>query len=76
MSFACGPDNRMLHETGWSVRRRKDGRTEWIPPPNLDTGQARINFYHHPERYLIPDEAGGDGDHDGDGDDDGIYSPR
>jgi hypothetical protein len=75
MSFACGPDNRMLHETGWSVRRRKDGRTEWIPPPNLDTGQARINFYHHPERYLIPDEADDD-DGDGDGDDDGVYSPR
>jgi len=47
--------------------------TVWIPPPNLDTGQARINFYHHPERYLIPDEADDAG---GDGDDDGIYSPR
>jgi hypothetical protein len=59
MSLTCGPDNRLLHETGWTVRKRKDGRTEWIPPPNLDTGQARINFYHHPERYLIPDDDDG-----------------
>jgi hypothetical protein len=58
MSLTCGPDNRLLHETGWTVRKRRDGRTEWIPPPNLDTGQARINFYHHPERYLIPDDDG------------------
>ncbi|KAB7756114.1 hypothetical protein MPHL21000_12685, partial [Mycolicibacterium phlei DSM 43239 = CCUG 21000] len=32
----------------------------------LDTGQARVNNYHHPERYLIPDEHT---DTDGDGDD-------
>ena len=38
------------------TRKRKDGRTEWIPPPHLDTGQARINNYHHPERYLLPKE--------------------
>ena len=38
------------------TRKRKDGRTEWIPPPHLDTGQARVNNYHHPERYLIPDD--------------------
>ena len=43
-------------------RKRKDGRTEWIPPPHLDTGQARVNNYHHPERYLIPDENEDDGD--------------
>jgi hypothetical protein len=22
----------------------------------LDTGQLRVNNYHHPERHLIPDE--------------------
>ena len=38
---------------------RRDGRTEWIPPPNLDTGQDRINNYHHPERFLTPDEEDG-----------------
>jgi hypothetical protein len=26
------------------------------PTPHLDTGQARVNNYHHPERYLIPDD--------------------
>ena len=39
------------------TRKRKDGRTEWIPPPHLDTGQADVNNYHHPEKYLRPDEA-------------------
>ena len=55
LTLACGPDNR-LAEQGWTVRKRKDGRTEWIPPPHLDTGQARVNNYHHPEKYLLPDE--------------------
>ena len=50
-------------------------RTQWIPPPNLDwghlpackgDGQARVNNYHHPERYLIPDEHGEAGDENGD----------
>jgi hypothetical protein len=27
---------------------------EWIPPENLDTGQARVNNYHRPERLLRP----------------------
>ena len=56
-TLACGRDNRRVRPGGWRTRKRKDGRTEWIPPPNLDTGQARVNNYHHPERYLIPDEA-------------------
>ena len=61
-------DNRRVKPGGWSTRKRKDGRTEWIPPPHLDTGQARVNNYHHPERYLIPDERPHDED---EGDDDG-----
>jgi hypothetical protein len=28
------------------------GAVEWTPPPALDTGQARVNDYHHPERML------------------------
>lgn len=56
MSLACPADNKKIEKTGWRTRKRKDGRTEWLPPPNLDTGQARVNNYHHPERYLIPDE--------------------
>ena len=68
LSLACPPDNRLIEETGWTTRKRKDGRTEWIPPPQLDTGQARVNNYHHPERYLIPDDEEADGD-DGDDED-------
>jgi hypothetical protein len=52
LTLACGPDNRLVKPGGWTTRIRKDGRTEWIPPPHLDTGQARINDYHHPERML------------------------
>ncbi|GAB7066966.1 HNH endonuclease [Mycobacterium hodleri] len=50
--LACGPDNR-LAEHGWTVQLR-DGAVEWIPPPQLDVGQARINYLHHPERLLGP----------------------
>ena len=60
-TLACGRDNRRVRPGGWRTRKRKDGRTEWIPPPNLDTGQARVNNYHHPERYLMPDEEIDDG---------------
>jgi hypothetical protein len=56
LTLACGPDNRMVEEGGWTTRKRKDGRTEWIPPPHLDTGQSRVNDYHHPEKYLLPEE--------------------
>ena len=55
LTLACGPDHRMLDKTGWRTRKNAQGRTEWIPPPDLDTGQHRINNYHHPERYLLPD---------------------
>jgi len=50
VTFACGGDNR-LAEHGWTVQLR-DGAVEWIPPPELDVGQARINYLHHPERLL------------------------
>jgi hypothetical protein len=55
-TLACGKDNRRVKPGGWITRKRTDGRTEWIPPPNLETGQARVNFSHHPARYLIPDD--------------------
>jgi hypothetical protein len=66
MSLVCPADNKLIEKTGWTTRKRKDGRTQWIPPPNLDTGQARVNNYHRPERYLIPDEHSEIGDDDGD----------
>ena len=53
LTLACGKDNRLVTENGWRTRKRKDGRTEWIPPPHLDSGQTRVNDYHHPERYLV-----------------------
>ena len=43
-------------EQGWRTRKRKHGRTQWIPPPHLDTGQARVNKYHHPQEFLLPDD--------------------
>ncbi len=51
LALACQPDNNLIEQTEWTTRRR-DGRTEWIPPPILDTGQHRTNRYHHPRRYL------------------------
>jgi len=54
VTLACGGDNR-LAETGWTVQL-KDGVVQWIPPPELDVGQARVNYLHHPERLLTPDD--------------------
>jgi hypothetical protein len=54
LTLACPKDNRSVQPGGWTTRKRSDGRTEWIPPPHLDTGQTRINDYHHPQNYLLP----------------------
>jgi hypothetical protein len=57
LTLACGCDNRMVNDgpAGWTTRkRRRDNKTEWIPPPHLDRGQTRVNFYHHPEELLCP----------------------
>src|SRR3954449_11081989 len=43
LTLACGPHNRLVEQGGWRTRKRTDGRTEWLPPPHLDTGQARVN---------------------------------
>jgi hypothetical protein len=61
--LACGGHNRMAEE-GWTVRIRADGIVEWIPPPHLDTGQARTNDYHHPERMLTDPDPDPDPDDD------------
>lgn len=55
-TLACGPHNRLVMDGGWRTRKRRDGTTEWIPPPHLDSGQSRVNNYHHPERYLVKGE--------------------
>jgi hypothetical protein len=52
--LACPADNRLAEE-GWTVRIR-NGKAEWIPPPHLDTGQPRVNDYHHPHRMLADPE--------------------
>jgi len=43
--------------------KRKDGTTEWIPPPHLDYGQPRTNTFHHPENLLA--DGGDEDDEDG-----------
>ena len=65
LTLACGCDNRLVDGTpdGWRTRKRKsDNRTEWIPPPHLDRGQARVNDYHHPEEVLLRNQTAADDD--------------
>ncbi len=53
--LACGPDNRSVdQDDGWTTRMNDHCEVEWIPPPQLDTGQSRLNHYHRPERLLRP----------------------
>jgi len=55
MTLACGPDNRLVDkENGWTTTINDHGDAEWHPPPGLDTGQTRINYYHRPELLLRP----------------------
>lgn len=58
IGLACGPDNRIVGgDGGWTTRMNDHCEVEWIPPPQLDTGQARLNYHHRPERLLrSPDE--------------------
>ena len=60
LALACGPDNRLVDKDGWTTTINTHGDVEWIPPPALDTGQARVNYYHRPELLLRPpDEEDG-----------------
>ncbi|MGV9799024.1 DUF222 domain-containing protein [Mycobacterium sp. NPDC003449] len=52
LALACGPDNRLVTAGGWSTAMNTHGRCEWTPPRLLDTRQARVNNYHHPQLYL------------------------
>ncbi|MBJ7338748.1 HNH endonuclease signature motif containing protein [Mycolicibacterium sp.] len=54
LGLACGPDNRMVGPEGWATRIDARHDVEWIPPAHLDTGQARVNDYHRPERLHLP----------------------
>mgnify|MGYP007095360050 CR=1 FL=1 len=51
-SVAGGPPSRLVKDGGWTTVITTTGHVEWIPPPLLDTGQARTNLYHHPEHIL------------------------
>ncbi|OBA62637.1 hypothetical protein A5647_07115 [Mycobacterium sp. 1100029.7] len=53
LTFACGPQHRLLRPGGWTTRKNARGDTEWLPPPHLDQGQPRVNSFHHPEKLLI-----------------------
>ncbi|WP_372510987.1 HNH endonuclease signature motif containing protein [Mycolicibacterium aurum] len=59
MTLACPQDHRMLDTTQWRTRKNTKNETEWLPPPDLDNGQHRVNGYHHPERYLLPEDDDG-----------------
>ncbi|CAJ1496286.1 HNH endonuclease signature motif containing protein [[Mycobacterium] kokjensenii] len=65
LSLRCGPHHQLITTGGWRTRKRTDGVTETVPPPDRDHGQPRINYYHHPEK-LLQDSDSGDGDDDGD----------
>ena len=56
MTLACGSDNRAVDDGGWQTRINARGECEWTPPPDLDHGQSRINYYHRPEALLRPPE--------------------
>ncbi|BBX16333.1 hypothetical protein MDUV_11930 [Mycolicibacterium duvalii] len=56
LALACGPDNRSVDDNGGWTTHITNGDVEWIPPPHLDTGQNRINYYHRPESLLGPPE--------------------
>ncbi len=50
------PDNRAVDDRGWQTTINTRGECEWTPPPDLDHGQSRINYYHRPEALLRPIE--------------------
>ncbi len=53
MTLACPTANRDA-EDGWTTTINARGECEWTPPPDLDHGQTRINYYHRPEALLQP----------------------
>ena len=55
LTLACKTDHGTVKPGGWRTRKRKDGRTEWIPPPHLPL-RGGTNDFHHPERMLRTDD--------------------
>ncbi|OBC17743.1 hypothetical protein A5784_00005, partial [Mycobacterium sp. 852013-50091_SCH5140682] len=56
LTLGCGPHQRLVGPSKWTTRINKNGRCEWIPPALLDTGQSRINTYHHPQQYFTDNQ--------------------
>ena len=36
---------RLVKDSSWKTRKRKDGTTEWIPPPHLDRGHHLLKTF-------------------------------
>lgn len=51
LTLACKPHHKLV-DKGWRTIKLENGSTQWIPPPHLDHDQARVNDYHHPERFF------------------------
>ncbi len=60
LTFACAAHHRLITKDGWKTRKRSDGSTEWIPPPQLPL-TGRTNSFHHPERMLTPSSESAQG---------------
>ncbi|MGK2868683.1 MAG: DUF222 domain-containing protein [Mycobacterium sp.] len=61
LTLACGGDNRLVDTNGgYTTRFNNRGDVEWHPPPHLDHGQQRINYYHRPELLIPPPPDGGE----------------
>jgi len=76
LTFSCGPDHGRVAPGGWRTRKRRDGRTEWIPPPGRGL-RGGVNDFHHPER-LLPRRQRSPGENPGAGvgDRDGVLPVR
>jgi len=57
LTFACGQHHKLL-DKGWQTRKLANGKTQWIPPPQLGLPSG-TNDFHHPER-LLTDESNDD----------------
>ena len=51
LTFTCRQHHPLIKPGGWTTRKRGDGSTEWLPPPQIPL-PAGTNDYHHPERLL------------------------